>query len=105
MDDGILVVQPLILLSIIANLHTRSNQHLTLTGRCDAEQDAQQRGFACPIESDDNEPLPALDLEADMAKNLLRAIPFGELLRTHHQPATCLTDWEVDVHTSASLWE
>src|SRR5450755_3993671 len=102
-EHRIIVIKPLVFLRVIAYPYTIAQRHLATIQRCVTEQRAQERRLARAVQSHDDQALPALDVEADIAKDLFCSVALAESARAHNLQAAHLAYREIDVEAAAIL--
>src|SRR6266566_2994998 len=95
-DHRAAVVQPFVFLRVVTCTHAITHNHLALVGLRQPQEYTQQRRLARAVQPHDHQALPALDLEANIAKDLLRSIALGKMLRPRHYLAAPLTYREIN---------
>src|SRR6266851_5934356 len=80
-----------------------THNHFALVGLRQPQEYTQQRCLASAVQPDNHQALPALDLEANIAKDLLRPVALGEMLRAHHYLAARLAYREINANAATGL--
>src|SRR5450759_2297966 len=68
-----------------------------------ASEDPQQAGLAGSVQPHDQEPLPALDLEVDVAEHCRAAVTLGQTIYRHHDSPAVWRTREFDTATALQL--
>src|SRR5450759_4608405 len=68
-----------------------------------ASEDPQQAGLAGSVQPHDQQPLPALDLEIDVAEHGWAAVTLGQAFDRHHDSTAVWWIWEFDLDLALAL--
>ena len=88
----------MVFLVVVADMHVGPQaDHAVVRGN-DLIEDAQDRGFARSVVSDQRDVLTAADLKGNTGKEVLTAIGLGQILHTEYFPAALDAGREDEVH-------
>src|SRR5262249_1944511 len=104
-DHRAAVVQSFVFLRVVTCTYAITHDHFALVGLRQPQEYTQQRGLAGAVQPNNHQALPALNLEADIAKNLLRSIALGEMLCPRHYLPARLVYQEINADTATGLWQ